>query len=351
MLPSAPPQALSLAGVLGNVTSRLGSGSGLVCLIDGLGAEQLREFKAYARNLNSVWDDSAISSVAPSTTAVAITTASVGKLPGAHGLLGYTMYDPDSDSVRSVLSEVSPKDALKWQKEQTIFEKTGNSYVIAPAALAGSGFTVMALRGAEYVGIDDPLARVEKALELLRKKGNLVYLYFSEVDKAAHASGVGSEPYLKALELVDSTLGDLFAKRPEYATIVITADHGQLNVPRDNHVIIPDEWLKTFGVKAVAGEPRTLQFVLEAGSDPEPLVSALKDKYGDFALVYKVEDLVAAGWWKNLSDDIRSRCGQVFISPVGNYAFYTHEHDPARGMIGQHGSFDSAEMSIPLIRL
>src|SRR5690606_10988885 len=106
-------------------------------------------------------------------------------------------------SVRSVLSEVSPKDALKWQKEQTIFEKTGSSYVIAPAALAGSGFTVMALRGAEYVGIDDPLARVEKALELLRKKGNLVYLYFSEVDKAAHASAVGSEAYLKALELVD----------------------------------------------------------------------------------------------------------------------------------------------------
>lgn len=334
-----------------NVTTGLDSGSGLVCLIDGLGAEQLREFKAYSRNLNSVWDNSTISSVAPSTTAVAITTASVGKLPGTHGLLGYTMYDPESDSVRAVLSEISPKDALRWQKEPTVFEKTGNSFVIAPAALAGSGFTVMALRGATYVGIDDPLERVKEALKLLAKKGNLVYLYFSEVDKAAHSSGVGSEDYLKALELVDSAMGDLFAKRPEYSSIVITADHGQLNVPRENHIIIPDQWLKTFGVKAVAGEPRTLQFVLEEGYGIEPLVTALRDRYGDVALVYQVEDLVNAGWWGEPSEDILSRCGEVFISAVGDYAFYTDENDPARGMVGQHGSFDSAEMSIPLILL
>ena len=60
----------------------------VLLVIDGLGEEQLRERAALAPVMSS-GVGGPITSVAPSTTACALTTLVTGKVPAEHGVVGY----------------------------------------------------------------------------------------------------------------------------------------------------------------------------------------------------------------------------------------------------------------------
>ena len=80
-----------------------GAGQIVLLVLDGLGEEQLRERASLAPTLMS-GVGGPITSVAPSTTACALTTLVTGKVPALHGVLGYRLaLDPsqvDSSAVR-----------------------------------------------------------------------------------------------------------------------------------------------------------------------------------------------------------------------------------------------------------
>ena len=62
----------------------------VLVVLDGLGWEQLRERAHLAPTLSSM-AGGAITSVAPSTTATALTSITTGLTPGEHGLVGYRL--------------------------------------------------------------------------------------------------------------------------------------------------------------------------------------------------------------------------------------------------------------------
>ena len=66
----------------------LGSRRILLLVLDGLGWEQLRSRSAAAPNLAAL-AGGPITTVAPSTTAAALTSISTGVAPGLHGVVGY----------------------------------------------------------------------------------------------------------------------------------------------------------------------------------------------------------------------------------------------------------------------
>ena len=73
----------------------------VVLLVDGLGHHQLRERTALAPTLTAM-RGSVITSVAPTTTATALTSLSTGMTPGEHGIVGYRM-----DMGASVMNSLS----------------------------------------------------------------------------------------------------------------------------------------------------------------------------------------------------------------------------------------------------
>ncbi len=56
-----------------------------------------------------------------------------------------------------------------------------------------------------------------------------MYAYYEGIDKVAHAQGLG-DYFDDELRAVDRLVGDVLAVLPPGAVLVVTADHGQVDV-------------------------------------------------------------------------------------------------------------------------
>jgi predicted AlkP superfamily pyrophosphatase or phosphodiesterase len=368
MLPIVKPGAVSLADVLPDSVAALDGRRGrlglpaaravVVIVVDGLGAQALANRAGHARTLVAARTRS-IDSVVPSTTAAALTTILTGVWPGTHGLVGYRAIDRRNDRVVNQLSGWDDRMVPEtWQSSPTVFERIADGPVsavaVGPAKFAGSGLTRAILRGAPYVGEDGVAARFAIAAERARTERTLTYVYVPELDKVGHKEGVESPEWTAALENLDAAVTVLESAVPRRTGIVITADHGMLDIPHDSHVLLSQHADVMAGVRHVAGEPRFLHLGLEDPHDAPTVAATWEERFGDSSWISTREDAIAAGWFgAGVSVEARDRMGDVLVAPRRRIAFYDDRHadDPGRGMVGQHGSLTPEERSVPVIRL
>ncbi|HEX7835162.1 MAG TPA: alkaline phosphatase family protein, partial [Pseudolysinimonas sp.] len=251
MLPAAKSHRFSLADVLPNCLEALAGRSGrlglppvthaIVVVADGLGRSALEAHRGHARTLASRLDlDPAISTAFPTTTASALATLTTGAAPGQHGMVGYRILDPDHDRVVSQLTGLDDLDPAHWQRMPTLFETSSAAGVRAVAIGAPrhreSGFTAAVLRGAHYYGATLTAERFARAQHELQTPGPmLVYLYVSELDVEAHAHGLSSPRWVAALEALDAAVAALVAVLGPRQGLLVTADHGMVDVPPSAH--------------------------------------------------------------------------------------------------------------------
>jgi hypothetical protein len=325
----------------------------IVVLVDGLGRAALDARRGYARTLASRLDvDAPVSTVFPTTTAAALASLATGADPGEHGLVGYTAPGPDG-RVRNHLNAWDdgflPTD---WQRMPTVFERAAaadrRAVVIGPERYRTSGFSAAVLRGAEYLGGASLADRMTRAREVLAGPSALAYLYVPELDTAAHAQGWQSDAWAAALEELDTALRGLLPALGPRDGLVVTADHGIVDVPHERQVIVPPEHL--IGVRAVAGEPRCLQLHLDDGVEPHAVADAWRDREGRRAWVATRAQAIEAGWFGHVDDEVALRIGDVLVAARDRVAYYTDPDDRGRRMIGQHGSLSPDELTIPLLR-
>ncbi|HEV7742064.1 MAG TPA: alkaline phosphatase family protein [Pseudolysinimonas sp.] len=364
MLPAAKTSRFSLADVLPNCLDALAGRTGrlglspvthaVVVLADGLGRAVLEAHRGHARTLASRLDvDPAISAGFPTTTASALATLTTGTLAGQHGMVGYRVLDPASGTVINQLSGLDTLDPSHWQRMPTLFETSAasgvRSVVIASPRHRDSGFTHAVLRGAAYraeATLADRFAAARR--ELAAAGPTLVYLYVAELDVEAHARGLDSARWVAALESLDAEVGALAADLTPRQGMLLTADHGMVDVPESSQIIVPPELLA--GVRQIAGEPRCLQLHLEPGIDPDAVAGLWRNSQGSRAWVATRDEAIAAGWFGDVDDAVRPRIGDVLVAARKRYAFYADPDDTGRRMIGQHGSLTPDETSIPLLR-
>lgn len=370
MLPAHRGETLSLADVLtGSFAAVRGRPSTLdlsvvrsaaVILVDGLGSSSLRERAGHARRLSAALPltHATITAPFPTTTAAALATLTTGRSAGEHGLTGYTAIDPGADRVVRLLSGwdegMRPR---VWQKCETVFEaavREGvDAVVVGAERYRISGYTEAVLRGARFVvakSIDD---RISTAISLLREGvPRLVYVYIPELDMAGHAEGVNSAAWLSRLDELDAALAPLDRQVPRDAGVLLTADHGMLDVPAHRRRIIAADDELWSGVRHVAGEPRCLQLGLHDPAQAERVRDRWLESEGARAWVVTRDEAVAAGWFGRVDADVLPRIGDVLIAARGVVAYYDDRtaSASARAMVGQHGSFSPEETQIPLAR-
>ena len=370
MLPGPKRDGLSLADVLESCLGSIGGSAnrlGLpgveraaVLLIDGLGADALKARAGHARTLASA-SGKAIESGFPTTTAAAIATLTTGVRPGRHGLVGYSVLDAANDRVVNELSGWDDRlDPYTWQPVRTLFERSTaagfEAAVIGPERYRDTGFSHAVLRGARYIGAASIADRMTQAAEFLRPTGQpgLAYVYVPELDSAAHAHGLESREWITALESTDAAVRDLVAGLGRRAGVLLTADHGVLDIPQHAHVHFDTIAGLTDGVRFVAGEPRALQLYFEPDADlaqRERIVEVWRASESDRAWVATRDEAIAADWFGPVRDEVLPRIGDLIVAARKNIAYYdsragTHGHS----MIGQHGSWSPAELRVPLLR-
>ncbi len=335
----------------------------VVLLIDGLGAAALRSRSGHARFLASrLAKSDVIEGVFPATTAAAIATLTTGTAPGLHGMVGYTVLDADNDRLVNQLkgwdAQMRPE---SWQLRRTLFEQAQDAgvpaFAIGTARYAESGLTHAVLRGASYVSADTLEARFAAARHVIDTTDRaIVYLYVAELDMAAHAKGWESDKWLGELEKLDSAVAAFAGGLRKGVGVLLTADHGIVDVPVDKHVLYDTVPELIAGVRHVGGEPRCLQLYLEPGlpaSAADELAESWRRVEGERVWVSTRAEAVADGVFGDVDPRAESRIGDVIVAARKLVAYYDSRDITRSGrtMIGQHGSLSDEEMRIPLVRL
>lgn len=339
-----------------------------VVLVDGLGKALLKQKAGHAPFLRSVMAaDSAgehprtLHAAFPSTTATSLSSLGTGVVPGEHGMLGYDVLDPDQDKVVNLLGNWDPGvDPLRWQPVPTIFEQLAGTIPTATVSLpkfAQSAMTKAALRGSQFLAASSTQARVQLAAETLHANPSmLMYLYWSELDKAGHAHGADSSEWERQLEELDAGMKRLAASVPADTLILLTADHGMVDVPRSARIDFSQFPELVAGVRHTAGEPRMVHLYLEPGlgtDGRDALMAAWLERFAKKAWVITREQAIAAGYFGNVRESALDRIGDVLILARESIAFYDLRRVRAQAMevVGQHGSITKPEREVPLLRI
>lgn len=370
-LPAEPSRTRRLTDVWPNVIAAVDgqagawlapARSGIVMLVDGLGARNLAARRGHARFLGErLGKRDVVRSSVPSTTATALTSLMTASPPGMHGIVGYRVRVPGTDVIANQLSgwEKAGLDPAAWQRSETVFERRAAAgrpcFVVSRAEYLGSGFTLAAFRGAEFLSSNDLAERAELAVEAAaRHPGALVYLYHPELDRIGHKRGWESDEWAGALEAVDAAAAALHARAAAVgAGVLLTADHGMVDVPHHRHVLLGDGDPLLEGVRHVAGEPRLLHLYLEPDADLDTARERWDAAEGGRAWVLTRSDTISAGLLGVVDAEVAPRIGDLVIAARSGIAYYDDriaDKAPQR-MIGQHGSLTDQERTVPLLAL
>ena len=323
----------------------------VLIVVDGLGHANLQERSGHARTILSM-PGRRIETVAPSTTGAALTTLTTGRLPGTHGLIGYRIRHPEQGLVTTLRDWDGIDPIRSWQRAEPLFGLAGRMGIrpiaIGRPAHADGGLTRAILSDAEYLGgprIEDRFALASQAVR--GPDPVLAYLYIDELDKAGHEQGWGSDAWIARLEQFDAALDGFLRGLPGGVGVVLTADHGMVDVPQEAQILLDDEAIP--GVELIGGEPRFRSLYLEPGADPEAVARDVEARLGKLAWVGTRDRAIADGWFGEVHPTVAPRLGEVLVAARKQVAFTLRGDDPrALAMVGQHGSLSAEERGIPL---
>jgi len=324
-----------------------------VLLIDGLGWHLLRANPSAAPFLHSL-DGRSITCGVPSTTATSLTSFGTGLPPGRHGVVGYSSRIPGTtDGLLNSLKWDKSVDALSYQPYSTIFERAATSGVVAAVLgkreFRGSGLTTVALRGPHYIPAETLGERVARAASALEAQPSLVYVYDSDLDYTGHQCGCESAAWRYQLVLLDRFAEELYDALPAGTTLLVTADHGMVDVPFENRIDVDDVPALREGVDLVAGEARFRHVYAKPGASDD-VAAAWRELLGDRADVRSRQQALAAGWFGAVDGRVQERIGDVVAVVNGPHAIERRSAFPIETkLVGLHGAMTADEMLIPLL--
>jgi hypothetical protein len=344
-----PADPLDLATTLG------GARQVAVLLVDGLGADLLRQHADLAPTLSALARPAGdIGAPCPSTTPVSLATLGTGLPPGAHGVLGFVTAVPGEDRTLNHVQWADDPDPDAWQARRTAFEQAADAGVavtsIGPYAYARSGLTRAAYRGAGYLGSVGPGDLAAVLLQSLAAEPRaLVYGYVAELDLTGHVRGVDSPSWRYQLALIDRVVEQIVTGLPDDAALLVTADHGMLDVPPESRLDLEAEPDLLDGVRLLAGEPRARYVHAEPGA-ADDVLARWRAILGDRAWVVGREEAVAAGLFGPVDPAVAERIGDVVAFSRGPWAMIAPQRErmPSR-LLAYHGSLTPTELAIPLL--
>ena len=317
----------------------------VLLVLDGLGWEQFQTNKKILPTLCE-FSGNLITTVAPSTTAAALTSITTGVPPGEHGIVGYRI--PVEGGILNSLRWSTGNNAAKPNpyefQSMPVFDNQ-QPKVITSIAHEGSGFSNAHLRNSRFSGYKDRAELIELILDSVDDVEPFVYAYWDGVDRIAHEFGF-TERYFSELEECDLMIAELLQRLPSNVALVVTSDHGQVEV--GDKMLELTEDLNILILKQ-SGEARFRWLHALVGAEQD-LVQTAKETFKDFAWIMSREEILNAQWFGPLvTKTIQSRLGDVALVAREKIGFI----DPAEKMpfelITRHGSLTKEEMHVPLL--
>ena len=360
------PSVLGVLGVAGE-SDRVGLGLDRVrrvaiLMIDGMGADLVAARRDIAPFLGGL-PARTLTAGFPSTTVTSLASLGTGIPAGEHGLVGYLLAVPDHERLMNplkwrLMGEGPKVDLLKevvpeqFQPVATAFERAAADGItvtqVAPMYQAGSGLTRAALRGGGFRPTFSSGDLVDGVLSALGAGDrSLVYAYHGDLDMTGHVRGPNSEAWALELAQIDLTVRLIAERLPAGAAMIVTADHGMVQV--DSPVDFDRLPELQAGVRALGGEPRARHVYAEPGAAGD-VAAAWRELLGaDFTVVTRAE-AVGLGWFgPRVTARVAPRIGDVVVVANTDGAVIRSGAEPLQShLVGHHGSLTPAEMRVPL---
>ncbi len=301
---------------------------------------------------------SEITSQFPSTTTAHVTTMHTGLPVARHGLYEWHVLEPTLGRIVTPLrfafsGETGDSLSAAWgadatpllPAEPTLYERLAAAGVQAsvhqPDRFSPSVFDRAAARGATlhpYGALADGL---REALGHVQAAGRAyAYVYFDLIDTQGHLTGPASSAFdAQVRETLDEVEGLLAGVAAKDVWLVLTADHGQIDVDPES-VLWLDELhppLATLPLRP-AGSSRDV-FLHVPAAEVAGTVDALRGALGDAAEVLPVADLLAAGaFGPDPAPALLDRLASVCVLPApGRLAWLRRAADHGTTFRGHHG--------------
>lgn len=307
-----------------------------------------------------------IRSVFPSTTACAMVSLATGEWPAQHGTSGWWEYLSEYGlSVTTLpfverftglpLSDYGVSPSNLWPCP-SLLERTERDVLMVKAQRVEESVFSRYVRGRHRsAGYESVSHAIDLVIEHIRGASVPTYttVYFSAFDHACHVYGVNSEESRSLLLGIDAELSRLAESLDGSARIVVTGDHGQVDVPASGRLAIVDgDPLLDLLLAPPAGCSRVSEYHVRPGMEGE-FVAAFEERFGDSMMLFSREEAECLRFFgpPPLSDLARGRFGD-FVSvakTLVSLRYYPPNENPSEGNIGHHSGMTADEMLIPVI--
>jgi hypothetical protein len=345
-------------------------------------APYLSELVARAAVDNESVSYNPITSVFPTTTVAALGSINSAVAPSAHGLLAYTLYLAEFDTVAEMirwgpinnrrLTFADPEygctpESFFWA--ETMYARlhaagVARTFAVNPTYFAGTALTRMLHQGATYSGYisTSSLEPIVGRLVADSDEPTYIYAYWPTVDTIAHIIGPLTPEHSAEVAALDLQVGRLVQRLPNRGDtlVLLTADHGHVDTAPEFSVLFADhpDLLAMLRVMP-AGERRVVYLHPKPGQTGEVFAYA-RERLGEVAPAMRREDAVALGLFGpgQLSERAAARIGEVLLFPRRNLQLIAPVESaegapPPRttAFRGLHGGLTPDEALVPLLAL
>lgn len=302
-------------------------------LCDGMGIELLNRHARMGRILSN---RQTISTLFPPTTVAMTTSLNTGLSVGQHGRLAWS--GRFGDRVVEFFTKKDFYDGTPVSIEFPQFETTWKK-------IKKTGVNVLTL---EKYRLPEKslLDMLEIAISFIKEPGKrFVFLYWNEPDHTMHKFGIGSaEVNAKIHEIEDAT--EYMHKSIPNATIVITADHGGIDIER---VYAED----ISGLSECWSMPPSMEVrvvSMNVHSDKfDQLQNIFSDKLKDFKLFTHEEYINSGLLGEGPYHEITNKQIGDFVAVSTSHRGLFNKYLPPKEIIADHSGMTPQEMEIPLI--
>jgi hypothetical protein len=353
----------------------------LVILMDALAFHRLRAWMEEDRSL--VWNRLAadgtfapITSVVPSTTSVALPTLWTGASPARLGLAGYEMWLQDYGLVANMIQHIpsayhgngggleqagfTPETFLPAESLATHLTRHGvTTHVFQNYDIIKSGMSRMFFAEAELHPISgqaDLWASVRALMTERPDERKYIWVYWSGVDGLSHLYGPDDERIRWEFKLFSDAFEGLFldqlpAEARQRASMILTADHGQITTDKQAiQYTLPGqhpEFLEMLHMKPT-GENRLAYLYVRPGCESD-VRTYIDRHWPDQFQVLDSAAALASGLFGpgEPHSQMDSRIGELIVAARGDaYWWWSNPHNP---LVGRHGGLSEQEMIVPFL--
>lgn len=314
-----------------------GSKHVVMLILDGFGINILN----YHLKVNSFLrrhQKDTITSIFPPTTAAATTALQSGLLPGETGWIGWQQYFSEVDQNIVLFRNVD-----YYSHETISFDVVQKKIAYKPfASQFQKAYTVFP----NFIIPDGPkdfrdlCKRLEEITNL--DEVNYTYAYWDKPDELLHIYGCYAEEINDNVNMINDYLENMSQNLGKDTTLIITADHGLIDVAEINLNQFKDI-TKYFRHKP-SNEGRAMSFYV---NNPDEFKVTFNKYFQSYFDLYTQDEFIKLGLLGNKIDKAKEFLGD-FIA-IAKREFYFNPKDISQEFKAAHAGLTKEEMLVPLI--